>query len=339
MTKLIKYDAACRAIAAAKHVDEVKQIRDVSIAMKAYARQAKNHDMEADAIEIRMRATRRMDQMRQDQKATVGLARGARESGTKRGTTRVDGKPASLSETGIDKNLANEGRKLGALNEREFEKAVKTARTAVGTVIKTALRTDDKSERRAERELELATKTKALPNRKYNVIFADPEWRFEPWSRETGMDRAADNHYPTSCTEVIAARDVPSIAAKDCALFLCATAPMLPHAMLVMAAWGFDYVTNVELHKNRFITGYWYRNRHEHLLLGTHGNVPCPAPGEQWESVIEMIVGRHSEKPDAIYEMIETYFPNLPKIELNARRARKGWDAWGFEAPTKEAAE
>ena len=29
-------------------------------------------------------------------------------------------------------------------------------------------------------------------------------WRFEPWSRETGMDRAADNHYPTSSTDIIA---------------------------------------------------------------------------------------------------------------------------------------
>jgi hypothetical protein len=33
--------------------------------------------LEADAIEIRMRATRRMDQMRQGQKATVGLNKGA----------------------------------------------------------------------------------------------------------------------------------------------------------------------------------------------------------------------------------------------------------------------
>lgn len=329
MTQLIKYDAACRAIAAARSVDEVKKIRDTSIAMKAYARQAKNHTMEADAIEIRMRATRRMDQMRQDQKSTVGLAKGG---GGKHGRKRVAEKP-TLKETGIDKNLAHEGRKLGALTEREFEKAVSTARTAVGSVIKTALRTDDKAERRAERERELAEKTRALPNEKFNVILADPEWQFEPWSRETGMDRAADNHYPTSCTAVIAARDVPSIAAKDCALFLCATAPMLAHAMLVMAVWGFDYVTNWELHKDRVITGYWNRNRHEHLLLGTRGNVPCPAPGQQWESVIEMQVSRHSAKPEAICEMIEAYFPNLPKIELNRRGpARPGWKAWGNEA-------
>jgi hypothetical protein len=60
------------------------------------------------------------------------------------------------------------------------------------------------------------------------VILADPPWRFEPWSRDTGMDRAADNHYPTSATEEIAALGVSSIAADDCVLFLWATVPMLP---------------------------------------------------------------------------------------------------------------
>jgi transposase len=48
-----------------------------------------------------------------------------------------------------------------------------------------------KAERRAERELELASKQTALPDKRYGVIVADPEWRFEPYSRETGMDRAA----------------------------------------------------------------------------------------------------------------------------------------------------
>jgi hypothetical protein len=75
-----------------------------------------------------------------------------------------------------------------------------------------------KAERRAERELELATKQVALPNKRYGLILADPEWRFEPYSRETGMDRAADNHYPTGTTEIIAARPVETIAAEDCVL-------------------------------------------------------------------------------------------------------------------------
>jgi N6-adenosine-specific RNA methylase IME4 len=50
--------------------------------------------------------------------------------------------------------------------------------------------------------------------------------------------------------------------------------------------------------------------------------------------------GRHSEKPEVFLKMIEEYFPNLPKIELNRRGpARPDWEAWGNEAEPAEAAE
>ena len=34
--------------------------------------------------------------------------------------------------------------------------------------------------------------------------------------------------------------------------------------------------------------------------------------------------GEHLRKPDAFLEMLEAYFPTLPKIEFNARRVRSG---------------
>ena len=189
-----------------------------------------------------------------------------------------------------------------------------------------------KQEARIQREAELGAKQVALPDKKYGVIYADPEWRFEVWSRETGLNAAADNHYPTSPIEVIKARDVPSIAADDCVLFLWATVPMLPQALEVMAAWGFLYVTNFAWAKDKAGTGYWNRNQHELLLVGRKGNIPVPAPGTQWPSVINAPIRQHSRKPDEAYELIETYFPTLPKIELNCRgAARSGWDAWGNE--------
>jgi hypothetical protein len=101
----------------------------------------------------------------------------------------------------------------------------------------------------------------------YGVIFADPPWRFEPYSRITGMDRAADNHYVTMALDEIKALPVP--AAPDCVLFLCATALMLPQALETMAAWGFSYRTHLVWVKDRVGTGYWARNKHELLLIGT----------------------------------------------------------------------
>jgi N6-adenosine-specific RNA methylase IME4 len=195
------------------------------------------------------------------------------------------------------------------------------------------LRAKPKRERRQAREAELAAATinasLVAGSKLYGVIYADPPWRFEPWSRETGMDRAADNHYPTMPTSDIRAIKVP--AAKNCVLFLCATMPMLKDALAVIEAWGFRYKSGCVWVKDRAATGYWFRFRHELLLVATRGNVPAPAPGEQWDSVIEAAVGRHSEKPAAIAEMIEHYFPTTPKLEMFARAPRDGWDAWGNE--------
>jgi N6-adenosine-specific RNA methylase IME4 len=59
------------------------------------------------------------------------------------------------------------------------------------------------------------------------------------------------------------------------------------------------------------------------------------SPRRRQPSAIEAPVGRHSKKPAVFYEIIERYFPTLPKIELHARGAtlRPEWDVWGLEAP------
>jgi N6-adenosine-specific RNA methylase IME4 len=85
--------------------------------------------------------------------------------------------------------------------------------------------------------------------------------------------------------------------------------------------------------KDRLGTGYWFRNKHELLLVGTRGDVPAPAPGTQFASVIEAAVGAHSAKPIAFAEMIEEMFPTLPALELFARSPREGWDVWWNEVP------
>jgi hypothetical protein len=73
---LARYDAACRAVAECRSIDEAKDLRDQAEAIRVYAHQAKNRDMEIDAAEIRIRAERRLGELIAAQKASVGLARG-----------------------------------------------------------------------------------------------------------------------------------------------------------------------------------------------------------------------------------------------------------------------
>jgi N6-adenosine-specific RNA methylase IME4 len=40
----------------------------------------------------------------------------------------------------------------------------------------------------------------------------------------------------------------------------------------------------------------------------------------------------HSAKPEKAAQMIEHYYPNIPKVELFCRGApRPGWSGWGQE--------
>lgn len=242
--------------------------------------------------------------------------------------------PVAVAATIASLPADEQERLIREADPKVFARVVKAARAATQI---------EKKARRKAREAALGEKQHALPEKKFGVIYADCEWKFEPYSRETGMDRAADNHYPTTATDALCARPVGDITAKDCVLFLWATAPMAQHAFRVMEAWGFEYKTECIWNKvragNARGPGYWFSGEHEKLLVGTRGSVPAPAPGTQWRSVIDAPVGAHSQKPEIFAEMIEDYFPNLPKIELNRRGpARLGWDAWGNEAAVAEAA-
>lgn len=197
-----------------------------------------------------------------------------------------------------------------------------------------------KQKKREHREGAMAEATvresKKLKHKVYGVIYADVPWPYDVRSRETGMDRHAENHYDTMTIDEIMELDIP--AAHDCVLFLWVTMPHLPTGFEVLRRWGFEYRSHCVWVKDRPGTGYWFRAQHEVLLVGAKGQVVAPAEGTQYESVFFGKRTRHSEKPDAFYQMIEAYYPEVPKIEMFARRFRNGWSAFGNELPKEDAA-
>ena len=192
-------------------------------------------------------------------------------------------------------------------------------------------------ERRAEREAELGAFQAALPDKRYGVVYADPAWQIDVWSPDTA-NAVPENHYPTMAVEEIKALDVERMAADDCG-----SVPVGDRAASTFKrsmSWKRGAsTTNPTLSGPR--TGsapaIGIATSTSFCSSGSEATRPRPRPGTQWPSLIEAPVREHSRKPDVFYEMIEAYFPNLPKIELFARRARPGWVCWGNEAPAEAA--
>ena len=148
---------------------------------------------------------------------------------------------------GIDKNLANQARRLGALPDERFEAAVADARDRVTNAAEHAI----KRQQRDALAAEIGGGNKPLPKGKYAVIYADPLWRFQLWS-DKGEPVAA-NHYPMMTQQEIEALPIASLAGKDCALFLWAM-PQLPEALAVIEAWGFQNL-RLQLGEDDFLDG------------------------------------------------------------------------------------
>lgn len=176
-----------------------------------------------------------------------------------------------------------------------------------------------------------------FPDKKYEVIYADPPWQFKNYSDETATHWVGD-HYSLMRQEDIAALPVGDISEKDSTLFLWATYPTLPRALELMESWGFRYKTvaftwaKTNILSDSFFTGmgYWTRSNAEICLLGTRGH-----PKRVSKAVRQLIVSprrAHSQKPDEARERIVELMGDVPRIELFARgEAPLGWDAWGDE--------
>jgi N6-adenosine-specific RNA methylase IME4 len=135
---------------------------------------------------------------------------------------------------------------------------------------------------------------------KYDVIYADPPWTFSTYSPK-GKGRSAEAHYPCMTLAEVAALPVQRWAARNSVLYLWATVPYLANALSIIEAWGFRDVSGFVWVKDRIGTGYWARNRHEHLLIGARGSKVCLRVG--WPSTQGSRVSRGSIRRSLIVRL------------------------------------
>jgi N6-adenosine-specific RNA methylase IME4 len=188
----------------------------------------------------------------------------------------------------------------------------------------------------------------------FRVLYADPAWRFEPRSRDSGLGRAPDRHYETMPFSALCELPVRSWAAKDSLLAMWVYDPMLPEALLLAHRWGFS----------TFVTPLfrWFKTTDDQMRLFD----PTPRPSfglgyhtrggaceECWlfkrgdglpvlrhdiRKEFFAPVREHSRKPDEVAGWLTDLYGDVPRLEMFARTRRPGWDAWGnqvekFAAP------
>ena len=289
-----------------------------------------------------MRATRRLDQLRQAQKETVGLATGGDARKVARGKQNPEQKP-TLASQGIDKNLAKQARVLGAMDEAAFERKVADARGSVSRVFRRAVREAEIAQERQERRARTAAGGSVADLHKLiadgfraGIIAIDPPWPFAGWSERS--NRRLTDHYETMTIEEIKALPIKALAAEHCAVFCWVTWPFMPVWAPVLEAWGltfsglaFDWIKlNRDGEGLHWGTGYGTRANPEPCVLAKIGNPRRLDEGIH--SVIMASVGALSEKPDEAYRRMERLFGG-PRLELFARKPREGWHTWGNELP------
>ena len=113
---LQRYEAVCRALAAAHRLDEVKEIRDRAEALRAYGQQARDNDLVSMAAEIKLRAERRAGDLIREMRAGGRLRKRGESGQQTQNTLRI-----SLIELGITRLQAHKWEIEATVPEEEFE--------------------------------------------------------------------------------------------------------------------------------------------------------------------------------------------------------------------------
>lgn len=204
-----------------------------------------------------------------------------------------------------------------------------------------------------------------LPQGPFATIVADPPWDYSrklsgggtsgysPVHHSRGGNRGAANHYSTLSMEELRMLPVEAIAAEQAHLYLWTTSAFVVEAHLLAEAWGFAPKVLIPWIKTkrkshsavlsaggdlsagvRMGMGLYIRHCAEFILFAVRGKAPTLR--KDVLGVLFAPQGRHSEKPEEAYHMIERLSPT-PRLELFARSLRHGYEVWGDQIHTESA--
>lgn len=190
-----------------------------------------------------------------------------------------------------------------------------------------------------------------LPNKKYDIIYADPPWdyggklQFDKSSKskeKLDISRnifisSASFKYPTLKLNELKKLLLTQIAKDDCLLFMWTSNPHLAQSIELGKAWGFEYRTIAFVwDKMNHNPGKYTLSNCEVCLVFKKGKIPTPRGARNVQQLVKSKRNGHSEKPIEVMQGIEKMFPTQAKIELFARKKYPEWDVWGLDVLTQD---
>lgn len=202
---------------------------------------------------------------------------------------------------------------------------------------------------------------------KFNILVVDCPWSTSDKLAMSNTPRGAAANYSLLDTNALCNLKIPKIVDPNgCVLVLWILGSMLEDGLRVMKAWGFKQkqilvwiktkdkpLKNLKktLRKSKnidndvdsfdlseslaFGMGRLFRQTHEVALIGINSTkIYKELKNKSQRSVVVHQHTKHSQKPESIQDSLDLMFPNpkLKKLEIFARRQRKGWVCVGNES-------
>jgi len=262
----------------------------------------------------------------------------AREHGVDEKTIRRDGQFADAVEKtrALDPDIDRKGVrgkgppkaagiKAAELLERHPDKAreVLDGKRTTAHVVRELRR-----EETATRLSQLAAREAQAPTGLYDVGVIDPPWPMQKIERDCRPNQT-DLDYPTMDEEQLAALTIP--AADDCHVWLWATQRFLPLALLLLDRWGLKYACTFVWHKPGGFQPVGLPQFNCEFALYARRGSPVFLDTKAFRTCFEAPRGRHSEKPEAFYEMVRRVTAGR-RLDMFNRRRIDGFVGWGKEA-------